>query len=145
MTAQRPVRTDAGPLPGTPRRGHVSGMGALETVRDTRSSVRVLNVLLGAWLFASAFLWPHHDNEAFNDWLCGLVVSASALCAIWAPPFRWVNAGVAAWLGFSAAVIFDYASRLTRIHDLAVAGLMFVIAMARWRTAPTAEPQVFRA
>ncbi len=118
-------------------------MGALETVRETRSPVRIrgLNVLLGAWLFASAFLWPHHDNEAFNDWVCGLLVTASALCAIWAPPFRWVNAAVAVWLGASV-LIFNYASRVTRIHDLVLAGAMFVVAMVRWHTAPAGEPQV---
>ena len=118
-------------------------MGALETMRDTRSPVgiRMLNVLLGAWLFASAFLLPHHDNEAFNDWVCGLAVAASALCAIWAPPFRWVNAAVAVWLG-SSALIFDYAYRMTRLHDLAVAGAMFAIAMLRYHTAPAGQPQV---
>ncbi len=118
-------------------------MGALQTVRDTRSPVgiRGLNVLLGAWLFASAFLWPHHDNEAFNEWLCGLFISASALCAFWAPPFRWVNAGIAVWLAAST-LILGYASRVTRIHDLVLAGAVFVISMVRWRTAPAGEPQV---
>ncbi len=119
-------------------------MGALDTMRETRSpvAVRGLNVLLGAWLFVSVFLWPaHQGNVGFNDWICGLVVAASALCAIWAPAFRWVNAGVAVWLG-TMALVLDYSSAPARIHDLVVAGAMFVIALVDLRTAPAGEPQV---
>ncbi len=117
-------------------------MGAFETVHDVRSpvAIRGLNVLLGAWLFASVFLWHHQDNVGFNDWVVGLVVAASALCAVWAPPFRWVNAGAAVWLGFSA-VEFEYHSTVTRLHDLALAGAIFVIALVRLHTAPAGEPQ----
>lgn len=116
--------------------------GAFETIHDLRSPawLRGLNVLLGAWLFASAFVWHHQDNVAFNDWVCGLVVAASALSALWAPPFRWVSAGMAAWLAFSA-VVFEYHSTITRLHDLALAGAIFVIALVRWRTVPAGEPQ----
>jgi hypothetical protein len=118
-------------------------MGALETVRDTRSQVwlRGLNVLLGAWLFVSTFLWKHQGNVGFNNMLCGLAVTASALCAIWAPAFRWVNAGIAVWLGF-CALIFDYASPVTRLHDLAVAGAIFAIALVDLPAAPVGELQV---
>jgi hypothetical protein len=117
--------------------------GALATTRDVRSPVwiRALNVLLGAWLFASAFVWQHQGNVAFNNLVCGLVVAASALCAIWAPPFRWVNVGIAAWLVYCAA-FFDYGSELTRLHDLALAGAIFVVAMARPHTGPVSELQV---
>ncbi len=109
---------------------------------ETRSPpwIRGLNVLLGAWLFASAFLWPHQDNVAFNDWVCGFLVAASALCAFWAPPFRWVNVGMAVWLGWCAADL-EYHSTLTRLHDLALAGAILVGALARRRTRPAGEPQ----
>lgn len=101
-------------------------------IRRVRSSVpvRSVNVLLGAWLFASAFLWPHQDNVRFNDWACGLLVAASALSAIWAPALRWASAGLAAWLGFGA-LFFEYRSDATRLHDLAVAGLVFAVSLVR--------------
>ncbi len=120
-------------------------MGAFDTIHDVRSPVRIrgVNVLLGVWLFASAFLWPHQDNVAFNDWVVGVVVAASALCAVWAPPFRWVNAGAAVWLGFSA-LEFVYHSTFTRLHDLVLAVAIFAIALVRLRTAPAGEPQAIR-
>jgi hypothetical protein len=118
-------------------------MGALETMRETRSPVwiRALNVLLGAWLLASVFVWHHQDNVGFNDLMCGLLMAASALVAIWAPPFRWFSAGMAVWVGFSA-LIFEYQAPLTRLHDLALAGAVFVIALVGADTAPAGEPQV---
>jgi hypothetical protein len=118
-------------------------MGALETIRDTRSpvAIRAANVLLGAWLFASAFAWHHQDNVGFNDWGCGVLVAASALCAIWAPPLRWVSAGLAVWLGFSA-LVFGYASAPTRLHDLALAGAILIVSVIRGRSSAAGEEQV---
>jgi len=116
-------------------------VGALETIRYTRSpaGLRAANVLLGAWLFASAFLWQHQDNVAFNDWVCGLIIAASALSAIWVPPFRWVSTGLAVWVGF-CAVTFVYHSEPTRVHDLALAAAVALVSFARGR-APTAAPE----
>jgi len=101
---------------------------ARDTLRSTGGPVgpRALNVLLGAWLFASAFLWPHQDNVRYNDWVCGLFVAAAALSAVWAPAFRFVSAGTATWLGFSA-LILGYRGAATRLHDLALAGAIFVV------------------
>lgn len=109
-------------------------------IRRVRSSVpvRSVNVLLGAWLFASAFLWPHQDNARFNDWVCGMLVAASALSAIWAPALRWTSTGLAVWLGFGA-LFFDYSSQATRLHDLAIAGIVFAVSLVRAEL-PRAQP-----
>ncbi len=105
-------------------------MGAVHTLRYATVPLwpRVLNACLGAWLFASAFLWPHPDNVGLNDWMIGLFVLATALQAVWAPALRWVSTFLGAWLGFWALVL-QYHSPVTRLHDLALAGLIFVVSL----------------
>ncbi len=106
--------------------------GVLRTVRYASVPLwpRVVNVVVGAWLFASAFLWPHDGNVAFNDWMVGLIVATTALQAVWAPKLRWANTFLGAWLGLWA-VTLDYTSRASRVHDLAVAGIIVLASVVR--------------
>ncbi len=105
-------------------------MGALHTVRYATVPLwpRVVNAVLGAWLFASAFLWPHDGNTRFDTWGVGLLVAATAIQAIWAPALRYANTFLAAWLGFMGLVL-EYKSPITRLHDLGMAGLVFVLSL----------------
>lgn len=105
-------------------------MGAFRTLRDVSHPLWpcLVSALLGAWLFASAFLWPHQDNVRYNDWLCGLLTASSALVAVWAPAFRKVATGTALLVVF-AVVIFGYRTQATRLHDLVVAALVLVLSM----------------
>jgi len=114
--------------PGVPKLNRVER--ARDTLRTTGGPVgpRALNVLLGVWLFASAFLWRHPDNVGYNDWVCGLLVAAAALSAVWAPGYRFVSAGIAVWLSFST-LLFGYQSFVARLHDLALAGAIFVVSL----------------
>ena len=65
---------------------HEGGALAVDgaTIRFTGRPLlpRAANVVLGAWLLASAFVLPHGDDAAFNAVLCGLLVSATALQAV---------------------------------------------------------------
>jgi hypothetical protein len=103
-------------------------MGAVHTLRYATVPLwpRVVNALLGAWLFASAFLWPHQDNVRLNDWMIGLLAASTAIQAIWAPSLRWANTFLGARLGFWA-LILEYRSPVTRLHDLALAGLLVAV------------------
>ncbi len=94
--------------------------------------MRLVNVALGAWLFASAFLWPHIGANAFSTWLTGLFVAASALMAIWAPAMRWLTTICAIWL-FLTAVFFAHVSGFTAIHDAVVAIAVFVVSLVPGR------------
>jgi hypothetical protein len=100
--------------------------------------VRLVNAALGAWLFVSAFLWPHVGAIAFSTWLTGLLVAASALMAIWAPAARWLTTILAVWL-LLTAVFFPHASGLTAIHDGLVAIAMFVVSLVPARSAAAPE------
>lgn len=68
-------------------------------------AARVINILLGIWLFLSTFLWPHHPDQVMNGWACGLITVTIAAIAIAQPPARYLNAALAVWIFFSAWVV----------------------------------------
>jgi hypothetical protein len=63
---------------------------------------RILNVILGVWLFISAFLWPHTQSQFTNTWVCGVLCVAFALLAMAMPQARYLNTLLAIWLFISA-------------------------------------------
>jgi hypothetical protein len=63
---------------------------------------RVVNIILGVWLFISAFLWPHAMSQQTNTWLCGALVVVFAVVAMRVPPARYLNTALAIWLFISA-------------------------------------------
>lgn len=69
---------------------------------DAQGSARIANIILGAWLFISAFIWPHSPQQYTNAWLVGLLVMAVAIIAFWAPQVRYLNTLLAIWLFISA-------------------------------------------
>lgn len=56
------------------------------------------NLLIGAWLQSSVFLWPRGHESRLSAWLPGLLISVISLLSLGAPPMRWLNAFVALWL-----------------------------------------------
>ena len=112
-------------------------MSARETVRYTGHPLlpRAVNVVLGAWLIVSAFVLPHNGNVGFNSLICGLLVCSTALQAFWAPALRWVNTGLAIWIGF-CALVFEYSSPKARLHDLAIAGVILLASLVPGRLPP---------
>jgi len=63
---------------------------------------RTLNVILGVWLFVSAFAWPHGPAAFANTWIVGLLVAIFALVAMRTPLARWINTALSIWLFISA-------------------------------------------
>src|SRR4051812_11733124 len=64
---------------------------------------RLVNGLLGVWLYLSAFLWPHTAFERTNAWVSGIVAVTAALVGLRRVNVgRYVNALVGAWLIVSA-------------------------------------------
>ena len=61
-----------------------------------------VNLILGVWLFISAFLWPHSAGQLTNTWVCGLLCAAFALISTRVPNARYLNTAVAVWLFISA-------------------------------------------
>jgi hypothetical protein len=65
-------------------------------------SPRVVNVVIGVWLFISAFVWPHTHAQMTNTWICGVVTVVFALVAMAVPWVRYLNTLLAIWLFISS-------------------------------------------
>ena len=59
---------------------------------------RYANVVLGAWLLASAFLWPHNPLQFRNTWSVGALSVVVAALALSVPLLRYGNALLGVWL-----------------------------------------------
>ena len=57
-----------------------------------------INVVLGVWLFASAFLWPHSLATFINALVVGIVIAGSAIVAMRWPAARLVDTAAGVWL-----------------------------------------------
>jgi hypothetical protein len=65
-------------------------------------SPRIVNVIIGVWLFISAFVWPHTQQQMNNTWICGALCVVFALIAMAVPWVRYLNTLLAIWLFISA-------------------------------------------
>ncbi len=62
---------------------------------------RWLNLILGIWLFISAFVWDHSGAERTNSWILGVLCVVFALIAMSTPTARWLNTALSIWLFIS--------------------------------------------
>jgi hypothetical protein len=71
--------------------------------RTMRSNpARIVNVVLGIWLFISAFAWPHTSQQMTNTWILGVLCVVFAIVAMSVPAVRYLNTALAVWLFISA-------------------------------------------
>jgi|SRR6478752_10150541 hypothetical protein len=62
-------------------------------------NLRLVNVGLGLWVvLSSLFLWDRWTAISLNGCITGVIVILSALLAMRAPVFRFVNAAAGVWL-----------------------------------------------
>src|SRR3982750_541792 len=67
---------------------------------------RIVNAVLGLWLYLSAFAWPHTPFERANAWISGIVAVTAALVGLRHTKMgRHVNAAIGAWLIVSAVLM----------------------------------------
>lgn len=92
---------------------------------------RVINAVLGLWLFASAFLFGHPFPQFWAAAGAGLVITAVAFASGTFPGAAYLNTVVAAFL-FSFTMSRAVPDRVTRLHDAAVAVLVFAMALIPW-------------
>jgi hypothetical protein len=91
-------------------------------------TARIFNVLLGTWLFLSAFGWPHTPAQGMTALICGALTMLTALISIYYPRVRYLTALVAIVLfvgSLSTAVRYDR----TFWHNAVVAIGIFVLAL----------------
>ena len=95
----------------------------------TNALARQLQIVLGIWLFISAFIWPHTTAQRTNTWICGLIAIAFAIIAMKEPRARWVNTALAVWLFFST-IALPHISVGTEWNNVLVAIAMFILSLA---------------
>lgn len=90
---------------------------------------RIVNIVLGAWLFISAFLWSHSQAQFVNTWIVGLAIAVVALLGLATGPARYLNTAIAIWL-FISVWILPGANTGTRWNNAIVAILVFLFSLA---------------
>ena len=63
---------------------------------------RIVNLVLGIWLFISAFVWPHTTAQMTNTWILGVLTVVFALVAMRVQQVRYLNTLLSVWLFISA-------------------------------------------
>jgi hypothetical protein len=98
------------------------------------------NVLLGVWLFVSAFLWHHSQANFVNAALIGVVVVASSLMAIRVPWFRFVTAAAGLWL-ITGLFAWRQLEAVTVWHNVMVGlGIVLASTASRRTDSPPSKP-----
>jgi hypothetical protein len=90
------------------------------------SPARIITLILGIWLFVSAFLWPHTTQQFTNTWIVGAACAFLALVATTVPAMRYLTAAVAVWLFISAFVLPSDNIGTTWNNALVAIALFFV-------------------
>jgi hypothetical protein len=89
---------------------------------------RMVNVILGIWLFISAFAWPHSQSQLTNTWILGALCVVFALVAMGVPWVRYLNTLLAIWL-FISAWALPSTSAGTIWNNVLVAIAIFIVSL----------------
>lgn len=114
------------------------------THRPARSdghTARILNVILGAWLFVSAFVWPHGAAQRTSACLIGALCVLFALLSRTVPWAQYLITILAIWL-FISAWALPPETVGTMWNNAMVAIAMFVFSLIPDRPTRGAPPLV---
>ncbi len=102
-------------------------------------SASVADLILGVWLFLSAFLWMHTPAQRANTWILGVLFAVGALVAMQVARALWAHVVLSIWL-FISVWALPHESPATMWNNALVAIAVFVISLAgvqaRGRFAP---------
>lgn len=105
-------------------------------------AARFANILIGIWLFVSAFLWADTPEQFTNTWICGVLCAAFALIALGADWARYLNTALAVWL-FISTWALDTVNPATVWNNVIASIAIFVISLigiGRFEIRGTHEP-----
>ena len=94
---------------------------------------RYVNILLGIWLFISAFVWRHSSAQFTNTWIMGVITVLVGFAALGAPAVRYVNTIVGIWLVISGLAM-PAASAGTRWNNVLVGIAIFLVSLVGSRS-----------
>jgi hypothetical protein len=126
-------------MPAKRRGGGWSGTSSGRTGGERRAldlgqAARVANILIGAWLFVSAFAWPHDAALRTETWIAGLLMALIAAVALFAEPMlRYLNTFLSFWL-FVTSLSSLQSRRGTLWNNLIASALVFLLSLVSSRT-----------
>ncbi len=100
----------------------------METWASNVKVARGINLVLGIWLFISAFAWEHTLAERTNTWILGILCVLFALIAMSTPAARWLNTALAIWL-FISVWALPHHNLATMWNNAIVAILVFALSL----------------
>lgn len=95
---------------------------------STNTTARGMNILLGAWLLISSFIWVHSSSQFWNTLIVGAVVALVALGAFRVASLRFVNAVAAVWL-FASIWLLPTINDATSWNNGIVAAGVFALSL----------------
>jgi hypothetical protein len=98
-----------------------------------------VSLLIGVWLFVSAFVWPHALGERTNTWILGVLIAAVSLLAMSVPRVRFLNTVLAIWLFFATLTIAHHQTG-TLWNNLIAAIIVFIMSLLPTRAVPARTP-----
>ncbi len=107
-------------------------------------AARWLNVILGVWLFISAFVWEHTTAERTNSWILGVLCVVFALVAMSQPTARYLNTILAIWL-FISVWALPHDNHGTMWNNALVAIAIFIVSLVASPREPALAQQQTRA
>jgi hypothetical protein len=108
--------------------------------QEDLANSRIVNIVLGIWLFVSAFIWRHTYAQMTNTWIVGVLCVAFAVLATRVAEVRYLIAALAVWL-FVSVWALPTMSMATQWNNALVALAMFAAALApAYLSRPGARP-----
>ncbi len=89
---------------------------------------RVVNLLIGAWVFISAFVWPHTRGEQTDTWILGVLIFIASIVAMFSPRVRFANTLLAIWL-FIATLVIPHQDPATVWNNCIAAIVVFALSL----------------
>ena len=106
-------------------------------------TTRIFTVLIGTWLFLSAFAWPHTPAQRYAALICGAATVLLSLGTIYFGGLRYLTAAVGLMLFVSSLTSFSPSPR-TFWHNAIFAIAIFVSAlMDRGRVGVRGERELY--
>ncbi|MGA9523135.1 MAG: hypothetical protein WBV82_16835 [Myxococcaceae bacterium] len=97
-----------------------------------------INMVMGAWVFLSAFVLPQSDPTRTNSWVCGALVVLFATIALKSPTARFINTAIAVWL-FITSFSFPHVSEATVWNNWLCAVVIFFVSLVPGGTVSRTE------
>jgi hypothetical protein len=94
--------------------------------------IRFASIVLGVWLFVSAFVWAHDESSRTNTMVLGVLIAIVGALSTLRSSARLVNVVAAVWLFFSTLWVF-HPSQAAGWNNAIVAFLVLAVSFVPTR------------